>query len=67
VFSHKVTDPKQYVFQKAKSKDVRTSPPVPLSPACGGIFDMKWRVVHPEGEIGGEVSKVPATTFSTTG
>jgi len=36
------------------------SPLVPLSPAFGGIFDIKWRGVHPEeihpeGEIGGEV------------
>jgi hypothetical protein len=31
------------------------SPFVPLSPASGGIFNMKWRGVHPEGEIGGEV------------
>jgi len=22
--------------------------------AVGGIFDMKWRGVHPEGEIGGD-------------
>ncbi len=31
------------------------SPLVPLSPAFGGIFDIKWRGVHPEGETGGEV------------
>jgi len=29
---------------------------VPLSPASGGIFNIKWRGIHPEGEIGGEVS-----------
>jgi len=24
-------------------------PCIPLSPASGGIFNMKWRGVHPEG------------------
>jgi len=24
-------------------------PPIPLSPASGGIFDLEWRGVHPEG------------------
>jgi len=36
--------------------------PLPLSPASGGIFNMKWRGVHPEGftlrgNKGGEVKK----------
>jgi len=28
-----------------------------LSPAFGGILNIKWRGVHPEGETGGEVKK----------
>jgi|GEM_PF-4997595 len=26
---------------------LKTSPPIPLFPASGGIFNIKWREVHP--------------------